>query len=417
MHLRFLIPLAVALVLVLAGVFYYLKSSQSFNTMTTMKPVDISAYTTNLDPVSFSNSQTASILAYCKNGAHDWIPPASADRMFEQQRMEELSLEKLFNKFERKEVHGVNLGDLFSSFADKLLQAGAVDDALAIWQCDAVHYKNIFATYRMARLYQDGTDALKEVLPEATITLDVQPDPVKSYFWINVVIYLESQEKMGFLDASTQFGWNTIATLDDLQNTGKLTQEERIRTEEDAMAFVAQAYPAVLESGISVENHSMQAVKDALGVDAAPGTNDVVQKLCAAGAKAVVEYSDIKGTVGGYFATSADGMSALYDGQGNRLAGTGGSASQTDALQFAQAFPKMQKSYPNTRTISCLAPKQTVAPSVTTGTAAKVPSKSTATIYNTYVSSGDTPDSGYDQFSSQEIVDLLRESFAEDGHR
>lgn len=139
----------------------------------------------------------------------------------------------------------------------KLMQAGKVDDSIKIYQCSTEKYFDMISMYRMARVYQDGTAGIKKQLTTAVITNEIVPDLKQTYYWITAIFYVESVEKTGKLSASTQFGWNTIAILDDLQNTGKLTDKEMTEMETKAVQFVSKRYPEILNSSMTVGAHKL----------------------------------------------------------------------------------------------------------------------------------------------------------------
>ena len=129
-------------------------------------------------------------------------------------------------------------------FGFKLTQLGRVDESLKIYKCASENYYDIQAMYRMASLYYSGTDSIQEQLPNAYIGNKIAVDYNKAYYWLVALIYSAKQEKTNFLDTNTQRGWNTIAMLDDIQNTHKITGDMN-KIEANAIKFVTKRYPNV----------------------------------------------------------------------------------------------------------------------------------------------------------------------------
>jgi hypothetical protein len=139
----------------------------------------------------------------------------------------------------------------------KLTQASNVDDSLRFYKCAAEKYYDMQAMYRMASIYKSGTDGLKSQLPNAVINSPISVDYKQSYFWISSLIYAGTVEKTSFLDTSTTRGWNSIALLDDLQNTGKLSSDDMLSIENDVRTFMGKRYPQILNSDSRVINHKL----------------------------------------------------------------------------------------------------------------------------------------------------------------
>ena len=146
----------------------------------------------------------------------------------------------------------------------KLLQANNIDDSFTFYRCAAEKYYDMQAMYRLASVYEHGTDSIKEQLPKAVIKKNIAPDYKQSYYWISSLILIGTVEKTILLDTSTQRGWNSIAILDTLQNTGKLTKKEMIEIEGRAREFVYKRYPAISRNDGSLYSHSMGAIEEGL---------------------------------------------------------------------------------------------------------------------------------------------------------
>ena len=130
----------------------------------------------------------------------------------------------------------------------KLMQNGAVDESINIYKCASEKYYDMISMYRLASLYKHGTDSIKNKLPEAVIKNEISIDFERSYFWIASAMYVDLAEKTSLLSSETQLGWSSIALLDDLQNTGKLSDKEMTDAEKEARDFIGKRYPEVLKS-------------------------------------------------------------------------------------------------------------------------------------------------------------------------
>ena len=138
----------------------------------------------------------------------------------------------------------------------KLTQAGQMDDSIRLYRCAAENYYDIQAMYRMASIYKSGTDELVKAIPNTVVKNRIAVDYNQAYYWIVSLIYSAKQEKTNFLDTSTQRGWNSIAMLDDLQNTSKVTGDMN-NIEADVIKFIAKRYPSVSNLKESVGAHSL----------------------------------------------------------------------------------------------------------------------------------------------------------------
>jgi hypothetical protein len=130
----------------------------------------------------------------------------------------------------------------------KSIQAGNIDDGIRFYLCASEKYYDMFSMYRMATLYSTGTDGLKKIFPNAVVTSSINIDPKEEYFWVVSMMYVELAEKTGKLDTSTQLGWNVIAMLDDLQNTGKVTKNEMVDIENNVRTFIGKRYTNILDN-------------------------------------------------------------------------------------------------------------------------------------------------------------------------
>ena len=139
----------------------------------------------------------------------------------------------------------------------KLTQAGNIDDSLKFYKCAAEKYYDMQAMYRMASLYDKGTDSLKTQLPDAVINNPVSIDYKQAYYWISSLIYAGTVEKTSLLDTSTTRGWNSIALLDDLQMTGKVSDSDMVSIENDVRTFISKRYPQILNSNARVIKHKL----------------------------------------------------------------------------------------------------------------------------------------------------------------
>ena len=160
------------------------------------------------------------------------------------------------NTLNNSKVSGAQLPEALYYFGFKLTQKGLVDDSLRMYKCAAENYYDIQAMYRMASVYDSGTDSIQKQLPNAYIGNKIAVDYNKAYYWLVALIYSAKQEKTNFLDTNTQRGWNTIAMLDDIQNTHKITGDIK-KIETDAIKFVAKRYPNVTTAQGSVGAHGL----------------------------------------------------------------------------------------------------------------------------------------------------------------
>lgn len=139
----------------------------------------------------------------------------------------------------------------------KLLQGNRGDDAIKIYQCAAEKHFDMFSMYRLAQAYFYGTESFKKRFPELVIKNDIKIDYKKSYYWLVSIFYVEMAEQTGLVSPENQFGWNTIAILDDLQNSKKLSDQEMISIENQVREFIGKRYPDILKSDQRVYYHKI----------------------------------------------------------------------------------------------------------------------------------------------------------------
>ena len=137
------------------------------------------------------------------------------------------------------------------------MQDKKIDYSIKIQQCGAEKYYGMISMYRMARFYKSGTESIKKIFPDVIIADEIKPDFRKAYFWIASMFYVEMAEKTGLLSSSSQLGWNSIAMLDDLQNTGKLSDKEMVDIENHVREFMGKRYPELLKSDSRVIKHKL----------------------------------------------------------------------------------------------------------------------------------------------------------------
>ena len=152
---------------------------------------------------------------------------------------------------------GAQLPEAIYYIGFKLTQASNVDDSIRFYQCAAKNYYDIQGMYRMASLYKNGTDSIQSQLPNAVIKNKIAVDYKQSYFWIVSLIYTAKQDKPDALDTSKDRGYNTIAILDDLQNTRKISDTDMKSIEKDAIQFIVKRYPTVANILTNVYSHGM----------------------------------------------------------------------------------------------------------------------------------------------------------------
>jgi len=222
----------VVLIVILGGYWFY--SSNSNNQMS-----NDNANTSANVPADLNSVYTK----YCSSG----ISSTKSD--YSQNFIKELTdtdLSSIISKLAENKYLPAQIPMALYYVGFKNLQTGNFDEFLRFNQCTAEKYYNMIAMYRMASLYKHGTSAIREQIPNLTTTTEITPDFSKAYHWIASLMYMEQAEKTGLLNTDTQFGWNAIAMLDDLQNTGKLSSDEMTRIEDGVKAFVGKRYPEVL---------------------------------------------------------------------------------------------------------------------------------------------------------------------------
>jgi len=168
-----------------------------------------------------------------------------------------LTLEELLNNLDKGIYSAQQIPEALQYLGLKLMQDKKIDYSIKIQQCAAEKYYDMISMYRMARIYKSGTESIKKLFSDATIINEIKPDFKKAYFWITAMFYVEMSEKTGLLSSSSQLGWNSIAMLDDLQNTGKLSSKEMIDIENSVREFIGKRYPELLNNDSRVINHKL----------------------------------------------------------------------------------------------------------------------------------------------------------------
>ena len=192
------------------------------------------------------------------------------------QKLASLKIEDLTNNLAGDFYSHDQIPEALQYFGLKLMQENKIDDSLKIYKCAAEKYYDMISMYRMARIYQSGTDNIKEQIPNAVINSPILPDFKQSYYWIISLMYVELSEKTGMINAGTQIGWNSIALLDDLQNTGKLSASDMKDIESKAIQFISKRYPDVGKTQGSLYSHSLGGAQISPDVPTLPAPKPVV---------------------------------------------------------------------------------------------------------------------------------------------
>jgi hypothetical protein len=162
-------------------------------------------------------------------------------------KLDALKAEELMANLNKGTYIGNQLPEALQYFGLKLMQGGLVDSSVYVYTCAAEKYFDMFAMYRLASIQKNGTDSIKKQLPNAVIKNDLKPDNKQAYFWLSSAMFVESAEKTGLLRSDTSAGWNYVALLDDLQNTGKLTAKQMTDIEKLTRGYIGRRYPEVLK--------------------------------------------------------------------------------------------------------------------------------------------------------------------------
>lgn len=158
-----------------------------------------------------------------------------------------LKIEELIKNLENNAYLDNQIPEALQYLGLKLMQDKFIDDSLKVYECAAEKYYDLIAMYRMARVYKHGTESIKKAFPDAVITSEINPDFKKAYFWVASMLYVEMAEKTGLLSKNQQLHWNSIAMLDDLQNSEKLSKEEKDDIENKVQEFIGKRYPEFLK--------------------------------------------------------------------------------------------------------------------------------------------------------------------------
>lgn len=174
------------------------------------------------------------------------------------QTISSLKIEDLANNLVKDGLYSANqVPEALQYLGLKLMQGGKVDDSIKLYQCAAERYYDAVSMYRMASVYGHGTDSIQSQLPNAVINNKIAVDYSKAYYWITSYVYVAKLDHPEFLDAGTQLGWNSIAMLDDLQNTGKVSDSDMKSIEQNVIQFVAKRYPSATNVPWNVYSHGM----------------------------------------------------------------------------------------------------------------------------------------------------------------
>lgn len=164
-----------------------------------------------------------------------------------------------------KKVKDQNIGITLETVGFRqITENNDLDEGFRFLRCAAERYYDGQAMYRLAQIYGEGSDGMKDILPNLKATIPLTPNIEKRYFWVVSLLTLD-QIRLGiYSTADTQTGWNTVAMLDTIQNTGVLKSTEIEQVEREASAFLVKRYPEIGPSGYESGTHSMGSMIDAL---------------------------------------------------------------------------------------------------------------------------------------------------------
>ncbi len=175
-------------------------------------------------------------------------------------KLNSMSLSDLEKNLLSSKYNDAQLPEAIYYIGLKLTQTGNLDDGISFYKCAAEKYYDIYAAYKIASLYEKGTDSLVQQLksnfPNVSVTKNKLPiDYDKQYYWVLVTvgISLFDVNAKSFFDTSTQLGWNINAMFDDLENTKKVKGDKKL-IDSNATEFLAKRYPDILKLKNSLDN-------------------------------------------------------------------------------------------------------------------------------------------------------------------
>ena len=133
------------------------------------------------------------------------------------------------------------------------------DNAIKFDLCAAEKYYNPISMYRIAILYQYGSDEYREVIPDLNLSFDIERDDATAYFWIASAIQVDSIKQ--WIDPISDLGWNAISILDYYQNVEQ--SFDRSKIEAKSADFLLKKYPQIFDR-YNVQSHSMESMQEAL---------------------------------------------------------------------------------------------------------------------------------------------------------
>lgn len=148
----------------------------------------------------------------------------------------------------------------------EMIEDQNLDQGLPLLQCAAEQYYDDYAMYRLGEVYGWGAQqeryaallkespdiGLLDTIPAIFLGTSALPlDNKKSLFWAGTTEVLDSIKHQVFKDASYSFGWNNIARIDTIVNTGVLTKPEMNQIDCEISVFVNKKYPGFLAGNIA----------------------------------------------------------------------------------------------------------------------------------------------------------------------
>jgi len=160
-----------------------------------------------------------------------------------EQELRKYTLSEVVDQLLGGKIEPNKLPSALGNVSSRIMRAGNFEQAMEISDLASEKYFDRFSLYKLMRIYRFGTKSLKEAQPNMIINKEITPSNNRAAYYAMTLIMLETVDSTGILDPSNQIGWNTIATMDELQ---KIMNEKDLNAEKIlAKKLIEKKYPKV----------------------------------------------------------------------------------------------------------------------------------------------------------------------------